>query len=241
MKTRNQILPLVALAGLSLAASASAATISGTGFSVDAIVEAGAVTVADGAPYAGFARWVLAEAGAPNSAPAGVPLIAGGLITTQFGTQFQLEPYTAANTLVNGDTFTLTTPGSFSDLQFFVTGIGGGNPNNFQATVNFSDASTTLLSFGVADWQSSQAYNAFAEKTDFVRRGSTQNLALWTRELDFSLSAGDQAKTVTSIDFALADRLGLSAVSGTAVAVPEPSSFILIGLSGLTLLRRRRA
>lgn len=238
---KKHTLKLAPLVALTLVSNpANAAVISGTGYSVDAIVEAGAASVDDGASYAGFARWVLAEDGAPNQGP-GVALPAGGLVTTQNGTTFQIPSYTGPNTLVNGDTFTLDSAGSFTDIQFFITGIGGNSANNFVATLNFSDATTTDLQFSVADWQGSRDYNAFADKTAYVRRGGTQNISLWTRELTFDLDLADQGKILETIDFALSDRLGLSAVSGTPLAVPEPSSLVLLGLGGLALIRRRRA
>ena len=200
---KNIIIPahLAALTLISNSASA-ASVISGTGFSVDAIVEASATSVDDGAAYAGFARWVLAETGAPNQA-AGVGLPANGALTSKNGTPFQLQPYTSLNTLVSGDTFTLSSAGVYSGLQFLITGIGGGSANNFTATLNFSDASTADLQFSVADWQGDREYNAFDEKTAYVRRGSTQNIALWNRELAFDLEVADQAKTLESIDFVL--------------------------------------
>lgn len=238
MKRTTSLLAIVGMAALLLttaSANAAAVPIAGTGFSVDAIVEAGATDAATGAPYAGWASWVLAEVGAPGIG-AGTPLPSGGLVTTKNGTQFQLEPYTGNNTLVNGDTFTLDTPGSYNDLRFFITGIGGGTADNFQATINFSDASSALFSFSVADWQGSRDYNAFDEKTAYVRRTSG-SIGLWTRELVYPLDLGDQTKTIESIDFALADRLGLSAVSGT---IPEPTSLVLAGLGLFGLVTRRR-
>jgi len=46
------------------------------------------------------------------------------------------------------------------DIQFFITGIGGNSANNFVATLNFSDATTTALQFSVADWSGNRDYNA---------------------------------------------------------------------------------
>jgi hypothetical protein len=160
-------------------------------------------------------------------------------LTTINGTVFQLASYTGNNSFVdtvsgNGidGTFTLTTPWRYSSLQFFVHGIGDmADGDNFFATVNFSDASSTVLSFHVHDWQFSTVgsgdYNAFESKSDFARRDGNPGLALWTRELQFPLSVADQAKTITSIDFVLQDRLGLAAVSGDAIPEPAPLSLTI--------------
>lgn len=195
----------------------SATVVGGTGYSVDAIVEAAAASPTAGTDYDGWANWVMAEIGAPDLVN-GTGLPADGQLNSKNGTPFQLQPYTGPNTLVDGDTFTLDTPCSYSDLRFLVTGIGGSAANNFSATVTFTDTSTALFQFSVIDWQLNSTYDAFDTATAYVRRTSTQSLGLWNRELIFTLSAADRAKTVESITFSLQDRLGLSAVSGTAVA-----------------------
>ena len=226
-----------ALPALGLAFASSGAPISGTGFSVDTIVEFG-VTDDAGTDYNGWSRWVMVEEASAEQGPDGIGLPPGGLVTSQFGTQFQLEAYDGPNTLINGDTFTLDTPAQFTDIQFFITGIGGNTTDNFTATLNFSDATTTDLQFTVNDWQGSRPYNAFTFETSYSRRASAQTIDLWNRELAFTLDPGDQLKTLESIDFTLLDRLGLSAVSGTVI--PEPTSMALLGLGGLLVARRRR-
>ena len=225
MKTRrNTVLTLVAVAMVLVSGvnSASADTIAGSGFTRDVVAEKTAAAPGDVTDYAGWARWVYAEEGAPFINHPGMPT--GGLFSStkvDYLTEFQLQPYDGPNLLINGDTFTLDTPGRYSDLRIFMPGIGG----TFNATVNFTDGSSTALpEFVVSDWQASRDYNASG------RMAITRPPAGWdsyfgngifTRELDFDLSQEDQAKLVESIDFSLAGRLGVMAVSGTSLESPN--------------------
>ena len=223
------LLPLSAVA-MPLAISihsTSASTvvpIAGTGFSRDIFADKDGAIPGDVTNYTGFARWVYMEEGAPNI-PAGLQAIpSSGMVTSKNSTPFQLQPVDQNNVLINGDTFTLDTPGRFEDLRFLVTGIGGNGTNNFQATANFTDGTSALFQFTCNDWQASRDYNATDSKWAIVRDSWTGVFGngVWTRELVFELSPDDQAKTVVSLDFVLADRLGLSAVSGTTIAEEEP-------------------
>jgi hypothetical protein len=255
MNVSKRFPALIGFAGF-IAGSTHAATILGTGWNQDIIVEATATNSAAGiqaVTTTGFTGgfFVLTEQGFAGVG-SGTPLPSSGELTTINGTVFQLASYTGnnsfADTVATGidGTFTLNTPGSYSSLQFFVIGVGDmAAGDNFFATVNFSDASFTLLSFHVIDWQASSVgngdYDAFTSKTDYARRDGNAGLALWTRELQFPLSVADQAKTITSIDFDLQDRLGVAAVSGEAIPEPASLSVFVLGLAGLCLRRRRRA
>lgn len=209
--------------------STQAESISGTGFSADAIAEKEGVTPDDVSDYGGLARWVFAEAGAPSilttTATVTVPDSSDRTFTTDFGTEFELQPYDQNNIMVN-DTFALDSPGSYSDLQFLIFGIGGNSADNFQATVNFSDASSTLLTFSISDWQASRDYNA-TERMAIARRGaggwaSYFGPGVYPREIPFELSVADQGKVIQSIEFSLADRLAVAAVNGTSLSPRGP-------------------
>jgi hypothetical protein len=232
-KMPRQIVLATALAAIT--GSTQAESISGTGFSADAIAEKEGATPDEVSDYAGLARWVFAEAGSPSidttTAAVTVPDSSDRTFISNLGTEFELQPYDQNNILIN-DTFTLDTPGSYADLQFLIFGIGGGGADNFQATVNFSDASTTLLSFSIVDWQSSQDYNA-TERIAIVRRGaggwgSYFGPGVYPREIAFELSAEDQAKVIQSIEFTLTDRLAVAAVNGTSLTLRGP--FVITGI-----------
>ncbi len=203
--------------------SVQAAPVSGTGFSVDAIAEKEGASPDEVTDYDGLARWVFAEAGSPSidttTATVAVPDSSDRTFTSDFGTEFALQPYDQNNLLLSGDTFTLDTPGRYSDLQFLIFGIGGNTADNFQATVNFSDNSSTVLIFSISDWQASREYNA-TERTAIARRGqggwaSYFGPGVYPREIRFDLSEDDQQKVIQSIDFTIVDRLAVAAVNGT--------------------------
>ena len=62
-------------------------------------------------------------------------------------------------------------------------------------------------------------------------------------EEDVTLSAADQAKTLSSIAFTYdrgANTVNILAISGNPAGVPEPAPAALAGAAGLGLLARRR-
>ncbi len=227
---------LAAVAGLTIA-TANAAVIQVSGYTQDLIVESG--TDASAVTTGAFNVFVPVTTGFTGAGLTGTPLsITSDTLTTQNGTEFFVDA-DANNTVRNGGTLTLTTAGQYENLQFLMSGDGG----LFEATVNFSDASSTVLipALGLPDWQNNDPnYAAFTGKTSFVNRGSDVffGSGLSVRELDFTLSGADQAKTITSIDFNMNSRNGVFGLSGTVV--PEPSSTALLGLGGLALILRRR-
>lgn len=230
MKMQMTLRVAFATAIAAIAGNVLAVPIDGTGFSADAIAEKEGATPDEVSDYNGLARWVFAEAGSPSidttTATVAVPDSADRTFTSNTGTEFALQPYDQNNLPLSGDTFTLDVPGPYADLQFLIFGIGGNTADNFQATLNFSDASSTLLTFSIADWQASRPYDA-SGRTAIARRGeggwaSYFGPGIYPRELSFDLSPADQAKVIQSIDFTLRDRLAVSAISGTS-AGPAPS------------------
>ncbi|MEM6913544.1 MAG: PEP-CTERM sorting domain-containing protein [Pseudomonadota bacterium] len=232
------------LASASLVGMVDAAPIAVTGYNTDIIAEGSAAigTATSGGVIAGQ-EWTLAATGYTGAGTlSGTPLpVVADTVTTDSGTVYAVDP-DANNALVNDGTLTLVTPGQYEELQFLLFMVS----NDFTATVNFSDASTTELSeTGIGDWQGPNSLNAFAassnaEEISAVRRSNGQLITLNPRELIFSLSPADQAKTITSIDidFSSNSRGSIFGISGTVV--PEPSSLALLSLGGLMIARRRR-
>lgn len=219
-------------AGADPASAQAVVPIAGTGFSVDLIAEKTGDSPTAVTDSTVFARWVHVEEGAPNSNHPGFPSD-GLFVSTKpgFETEFQLQPFDQPNHLLDGDRFTLAAPDRFEDLRFLMPGIGGRTTDNFQATVNFTDGSSTLLTTSVADWQASLPSNA-ADRMAIVRESWDASSyfanGIFPRQLDFTLSPEDQEKRVESIDFFLLDRMGVAAVSGTTRSAAPP--FIITGI-----------
>lgn len=244
----NRIATLSLLfSGVAVTGTVTAAPIAVTGYNTDLIAEGtGTLGTVTNGGVINSQQWVMAAAGyTGDGALTGTPLpVVADTVTTDSGTVYAVDP-DANNALVNDGTLTLAAPGQYSGLSFFLFMVSG----DVTATVNFADASSTVLQqAGISDWQSPNAFNAFAAannaaETSSIRRlGSPgQKITLNPRELIFALSPADQAKIINSItfDFSSNDRSSVVAVSGTAV-IPEPTSLALVGLGGLLIARRRR-
>lgn len=213
-----------------------------TGWNQDVIAENTAASPAAGTTtdfLGGATDWVWYEQGAPSSSQ-GLPSSGSFASQANAGVTFQFQPYDGNNAVVQSGTVTLTNPGKFNSLAFLVSAQGSGSTWN--ATLNFSDNTSTVLSTQAdPDWTQT-GLNAIDNMGLFPRSGSwagaySGNLHMF--EHDFLLSATDQAKTLTSISFnKISGNMVLFAVSG--IAVPEPSSLSLMGLVGMAIVRLAR-
>lgn len=222
--------------------SAEAVTIQLTGYNHDVIAESGNGAIGS-VTSSGIVRGIftIAEVGYTGvPGQTGTPLaITNNTVTTDSGTVYSVDA-SANNALIGDGTLTLSTPRGFTGLKLLLYFVGG----DITATLNFDDASTTVLSqTGISDWQGSNSFNAFANRTSSARRDNNSYFGsgLFMREVSFTLSAADRFKTINSIDidFSAADnRSSIVAISGT---VPEPSTSILMTSAlSVLLLRRKR-
>ena len=261
----SRTLAAVAL-GVGLASSAFAAQIPiiGSGFNADVIADVGDTSApvssisafgVDGQfAYVEQGYTGLSQSGA-STPPSGLPT---GTVFTSLSdstTSFELRPAGGDNAIKltsasPSATFALTTPGKYSSLSFLVTGTNG--PHTFTPTITYTDGTSTTLGTLTAPDNFNVSTNIAIYAKGRVQI-SNNNLQLTDdnpRLYQLDTGAISSAKTIASIslaggsDLANANTINeanavIFGISGTSVAVPEPASLGLLGLGGLTLLRRR--
>ncbi len=215
-------------------------------FNFDLIAEAGATSPQTGTT-GNYASWVYYEKGAPNTTQ-GLP-VGNPPFTSVFNplVKFQLAAYSSGvangknnNALIVNTgqtlTFTLATPASYQALQLLYNCSGSAN---FTATVNFSDASQTILTGGttVPDWTQAGpiAITNVGLSQDYTTWSSFYANQLSMFEQDYALNLTDQTKMVVSIDlkansgvpvfFALS---GVPLVGGPALATQSYNNGLIL-------------
>jgi len=241
--TYNTSNPL--MASVNTSSASSFVIVPASGYTADVVADtAGSASTSitadvDGAGYAFMA---------PNFNPSGstfptsfLPL--GGLINsaTTTGLSFQLQPYTANNSLriatVSAGTLTLTTPIATSDLYLLATSGSGASTTNI--TVTFTDASTqTFSAISIPDWYSGANYailgvGRVAVSTNLIDNNTT-NPRLY--EVRLSLSAANYSKLVASVTVSKTTTAGVVNVMGLAAASLSACSTPSSQAAGLTLI-----
>ncbi len=201
-----------------------------SGYNQDLIWGNGEAATPAAATTNNLVSWDWYENGAGGAGvPQGLPVNSGAAprtFTSAFNSsvQFQLADYgsTAGRnnnvTIVTtgaSATMMLATPGKFQSLQFLDTSQGDNNGvgTAWNATLNFADGSQSTVSVAnEADW--TRNGQIALPNTGLVQNNNSgyYNNQLSLFEHDFTLSAADQAKTLSSVT------LNTTASSGTGLA-----------------------
>lgn len=263
----TRILAAAALGvGLTTSAFAAQTPIIGSGYTADVIADVGDVSspvssiTAGGVDgqfayvQQGYTGLTMSGAGTP---PSGLPTGTVFASMSDATTTFSLQPAGGSNaikltSLEPSATFALTTPAMFSTLSFLATGTNGAH--TFTPTVTYTDGTSTTLGTLTAPDNFNVDTNIaiFAKGRVQISNNDLQLADNNPRLYQLDAGAISSTKTLASISFtgtglagggtANAQNAIIFGISGTAVAaVPEPASLGLLGLGGLTLLRRRRA
>lgn len=221
--------------GLPIAMSTS--TVNGsTGYNQDLIYGATEAGPTPGSTNAldgnGTGNFVFFQAGVPGNLGGGLNATGTYLSLANPLATVALQPYQGNNTMrltttgTATGTLTLTNPTSLSKLALFVTGGNGAIPFSF--TFNFSDNSTTAVTGQTAlDWftgGATAAVNSLSRVTRagaFANNGTNPNIY----ELDYTLSAGDAAKTLNSITFTTTSANFLNVFGASNLVTPTAFNY----------------
>ena len=260
----NRLIVAAAL-GLGVAAPVFAAQtpIIGSGFNADVIADVGdnsapVASISAGGVDGQFAYPQMGYTGLTQSgtgtAPFGLPT--GTVFTSQSDstTSYSLQPAGGNNaikltSLAPSATYSLSTPAKYSTLSFLATGTNG--TRTFTPTVSYTDGTSTTLGTLTApdNFNVNTNIAIFVQGRVQISNNDLQRTNNNPRLYQIDAGAISSTKTLASISLtgtglagggtANAQNVVIFGISGTAV--PEPASLGLLGLGGLTLLRRRRA
>ncbi|MBC8126528.1 MAG: PEP-CTERM sorting domain-containing protein [Gloeobacteraceae cyanobacterium ES-bin-144] len=165
---------------------------------------------------------------------------------------FQLQPFVGIaasvnNAIYNGGTLSLTAPTPLARLA--IIGSTGNGTADITVTVNYADATTETFGPGLgagvnADWFASATSLTFiADGRINTSDGNFQAVGTGNWRLYENIfTLGNTTSNVVSVDITDggSGNSAIMAISGEAI--PEPSTFGLLGLSAAGIfLRRRRA
>jgi hypothetical protein len=243
--------------GAALAAGATPIGLTTASYNQDMVVELGAAgnlansvsaTMDGGAMKTGF-TWY--EKGFNASSPTtGLPKSTVIFSESDPTTGFVLMPYFVNNVrmfdvLNSTGTLTLQMPSKYSALSFLAA--SGHGPGMLFITLHFADGSANAdgLSVIAPDWFGGSPVaitaNGRVDTAGTFDAVGTGNPRLYQLDLPLPASAADHPLASIDINWNGTQTDGVTAlfaVSGTPV--PEPGSLMLMGLTGLALLARRR-
>ena len=199
------------------------------GWNQDVIVESGAAAPRDATTcdLAGDkpGAWVWYEAGAGYGAYTKQGLPVGGSFVSAYNPRvtLQLQPYGGPNAAIvpagKSATLTLAAPGRFKTLSILSCGQSA---STWHAVLHFADGSSTVLPEASAPaFNDAAGHNNAIADIGCVYRGYWGNAPVGAGghlyEDDFVLTAGDQTKTLTAIEFVTTSgAASFYAVSGEA-------------------------
>jgi autotransporter-associated beta strand protein len=166
----------------------------------------GTTAAVDGAT--GNGSFVFYETGTGGQNTSGLPSSGRFVSANNPAVTYQLQGFTGNNVLLLGNanqtgTLTLSSPAKFQSLSFLTVG-GSGSPT-YSFTLNFQEGgSTTVTGFTAPDWFNGANPVIVLNGRLNRNNGTFDSLGSGNPRMynqDYTLSAVDQGKTVTSIDF----------------------------------------
>jgi hypothetical protein len=191
------------------------------------------------------------EQGADASNPtAGLPASGSTFISQNDSNHiFQMQSYSGPDALLLGannptGTLTLTQPEALAGLSILLADGNGNEP--FDVTVNYLNGTSETLAGAVSpDWFNNGTVAWTAGERIDVDNNSFENDGNNPNLYQVDLGLNDQTDAISSLTFnfdgASGDSSNMAIFAVSGVAVPEPSSAVLLGVAAVALARRRRA
>ena len=263
MKSTTTKLMAAAAMSVGMASSAFAAQtpIIGSGYNRDVIADTGATAVASVSGGGVDNQFAYYQRGfVPASPQSGIPTGSTAPSESDPNTVFRFQAAAANNTVylstaTPSASFTLNAPGRYSTLSFLATGLNAGPAFNY--SFNYTTGAPTTGSGTAPDnFGNPNIGLTLNGRVDILSNGPSDVDSGNPRLYQINSTGIDSARALASITLTATNLAGAGPSAATVgqggtqgiaffgfsgTAVPEPASLGLLGLGGLTLLRRRRA